>query len=307
MDRFESIEAFVSVAREGGFSAASRKLGSPVATVSRKVALLEEAIGVRLLARSTRHVALTEQGRTYFEACRRVLDDLRDADEMIAGEYRQPKGELTVTGPVGFGRHHLQPVIHDFLAAYPLIDVSLQLADRVVGLVEEHVDCAIRISSMADSSLVAREVGRIRIVACAAPGYLAARGTPSHPSQLLEHDCISWTTLGPYKAWEFRLDPGSPSESKMVPVRVRLSTTTPDSAVDAACAGVGIVQATSYHVAAAVHEGRLVPVLREFEQSPTPVSMVYPSKRLTPLKLRAFLDFVAPRLVQRLDEVARTL
>jgi DNA-binding transcriptional LysR family regulator len=307
MDKFEAIEAFVSVAQAGGFSAASRKLGSPVATVSRKVALLEEAIGVRLLARSTRHVALTEQGRMYFEACRRVLDDLRDADELIAGEYRQPKGELTVTGPVGFGRHHLQPVIHDFLAAYPLIDVSLQLADRFVGLVAEHVDCAIRISAMADSSLVAREVGRIRIAACASPAYLAARGTPTHPSQLLAHDCISWTTLGPYKAWEFQMDPSLPSASTMQPVRVRLSTTTPDSAVDAACAGLGIVQATSYHVAGAVRDGSLVPVLRAFEQAPTPVSVVYPSKRLTPLKLRAFLDFAAPRLAQRLEAVARVL
>jgi DNA-binding transcriptional LysR family regulator len=191
VDKFESIEAFVAVARAGGFSAAGRQLGSPVATVSRKVALLEEMLGVRLLARSTRHVALTEQGRTYYDACRRVLDDLHDADEMIAGEYRQPKGELTLTAPVGFGRRHLQPVVHEFLAAHPQIDVSLQLADRVVGLVEEHVDCAVRISAMADSSLVAREVGHIRIVVCASPTYLAAHGTPALPQDLLQHQCIS--------------------------------------------------------------------------------------------------------------------
>ena len=307
VDKLESIEAFVAVAKAGGFSAASRHLGSPVATLSRKVALLEEALGVRLLARSTRHVALTEQGRIYYEACRRVLDDLRDADGMIAGEYRQPKGELTLTAPVGFGRRHLQPVVHEFLAAYPQIDVSLQLADRVVGLVEEHVDCAVRISAMADSSLVAREVGYIGIVVCASPSYLAAHGAPAHPQELLQHQCISWTTLGPYKAWEFRLAPDDSSAVAMVPIRVRLSSTTSDSAVDAACAGLGLVQATTYQVAEAVREGTLVPVLRAFEQPPTPVSLVYPSKRLTPLKLRAFLDFVAPRLTRRLEEVARIL
>jgi len=307
VDKFDSIEAFVAVARAGGFSAASRQLGSPVATLSRKVALLEEAIGVRLLARSTRHVALTEQGGTYYEACRRLLDDLRDADEMVAGEYRQPKGELTLTAPVGFGRRHLQPVLHEFLVAYPQIDVSLQLADRVVGLVEEHVDCAVRISAMADSGLVAREVGHIRILVCASPAYLAAHRTPTHPQQLLQHACISWTTLGPYKAWEFRLAPDEISAPAMVPIRVRLTTTTPDSAVDAACAGLGLVQATSYQVAEAVRAGTLVPVLRAFEAPPTPVSLVYPSKRLTPLKLRAFLDFTAPRLSRRLDELARDL
>ena len=307
VDKLESLAAFVAVARAGGFSAASRQLGVPVATVSRKVADLEEAIGVRLLARSTRHVALTEQGSTYYEACRRVLEDLHDADEMVAGEYRQPKGELTLTAPVGFGRRHLQPVVHEFLAAYPQIDVSLQLADRVVGLVEEHVDCAVRISAMADSSLVAREVGHIRIVVCAAPSYLAAHGTPTHPHELLQHQCISWTTLGPYKAWEFRLGADEGSAPAMVPIRVRLSSTTPDSAVDAACAGLGVVQATSYQVAEAVREGALVPVLRNFEAAPTPVSLVYPSKRLTPLKLRAFLEFVAPRLAQRLELVAQIL
>ena len=304
-DKFESIEAFVAVARSGGFSAASRMLGVPVATVSRKVALLEAAVGVRLFARSTRHVALTEQGRVYYDACRRVLDDLSEADARVGGEYRQPKGELVLTAPIGFGRHHLQPVVHEFLAAYPLIDVNLQLADRVVGLVEEQVDCAVRISALADSSLVAREVGHIGIVVCASPAYLAAHGAPAHPRELQQHPCISWTTLGPYKTWEFRLDGAAAPVA--VPIRVRLSTSTSDSAIDAACAGLGLVQATTYQVAEAVHAGALVPVLRDHETPPTPVSLVYPSKRLTPLKLRGFLDFVAPRLSERLAAVARIM
>lgn len=305
IDKFESIEAFVAVARAGGFSAASRQLGSPVATVSRKVALLEAAVGVRLFARSTRLVALTEPGRVYYDACRRVLDDLHEADALVGGEYRQPKGELTLTAPIGFGRLHLQPVVHEFLAAYPLIDVNLRLADRVVGLAEEQVDCAVRISALADSSLVARELGHIGIVVCAAPAYLAAQGTPTHPRELLQHPCISWTTLGPYKTWEFRM--GEAGAVVPVPIRVRLSTTTSDSAVDAACAGLGLVQATTYQVAEAVRARALVPVLRAFESPPTAVSLVYPSKRLTPLKLRGFLDFVGPRLSERLAAVARIM
>lgn len=303
MDRFDAIQTFVAVARAGGFSAASRALRAPVATISRKVALLEESLGVRLFVRSTRHVALTDGGQRYFEACSRVLDDLRDADEQVTGEYRQPKGDLVIAAPLGFGRSHVQPVVHDFLRAYPLVDVHLQLADRVVPLVEEHIDCAVRISALDDSALVARRLGEIRVLVCAAPVYLAARGTPEHPASLASHDCISWTTLGSYRTWEFQLQPGRMPE--LVPVHVRLSTTTPESAVQAAIEGLGLVQATSYQVAPAVTRGDLVPLLRPFEAAPTPVHLVYPGKRLTPLKLRAFLEFAAPRLTQRLDEVER--
>jgi DNA-binding transcriptional LysR family regulator len=303
MDRFDAIFAFISVARSGGFSAASRALGTPVATVSRKVALLEEALGVRLFVRTTRHVALTEGGKRYFEACSRVIDDLRDADEQVTGEYRQPKGDLVITAPLGFGQQHLQPVVHEFLRAYPMVNVHLKLADRVVALVEEHVDCALRIGTLSDSSLVARELGAIRMVVCAAPAYLAARGTPEVLSALAEHDGISWTGLGPYKTWAFTVRQSERVIEQQVPVHVRVSTTTPESAVEAALAGVGLVQATTYQVAPHVAEGRLVPVLAAYDSEPVPVSLVYPSKRLIPLKLRALLDFAVPRLEQRLTLV----
>jgi DNA-binding transcriptional LysR family regulator len=303
MDRFDAITAFVAVARSGGFSAASRALGTPVANISRKVALLEEVLGVRLFVRTTRHVALTEGGKRYFEACSRVIDDLRDADEEVTGEYRQPKGDLVITAPLGFGQQHLQPVVQEFLQAYPQVNVHLQLADRVVALVEEHVDCALRIGALVDSSLVARELGAIRMVVCAAPAYLSARGTPLEPSGLEEHDCISWTGLGPHKTWEFTLRVGEKAIELRVPVHVRLSTTTAESALQAALAGIGLVQATTYQVAPHVAEGRLVPVLAAYDSNAVPVSMVYPGKRLIPLKLRALLDFAVPRLEQRLKQV----
>lgn len=304
MDRFDAITAFVAVARSGGFSAASRALGTPVANVSRKVALLEEDLGVRLFVRTTRHVALTEGGKRYFEACSRVIDDLRDADEEVTGEYRQPKGDLVITAPLGFGQQHLQPVVHEFLQAYPQVNVHLQLADRVVALVEEHVDCAVRIGALNDSSLVARELGSIHMVVCAAPAYLAAHGAPEDLPSLANHACISWTGLGPYKTWTFTERDGDRALERQVPVHVRVSTTTPESALQAALAGVGLVQATSYQVAPHVTQGRLVPVLSAYDSESVPVNLIYPSKRLIPLKLRALLDFAVPRLEQRLDLVS---
>ncbi|EYC50066.1 LysR family transcriptional regulator [Hylemonella gracilis str. Niagara R] len=303
MDRFDAITAFVAVARSGGFSAASRALGMPVANVSRKVALLEEALGVRLLVRTTRHVALTDGGKRYFETCSRVLDAMRDADEEVSGEYREPKGDLVITAPLGFGQQHLQPVVHEFLRAYAQVNVHLQLVDRVLPLVEEHVDCALRIGTLGDSSLVARELGAIRVVVCAAPAYLQARGTPLDLSALAGHDCISWTGLGVSKTWTFSVRQGDKVTEQQLPVHVRVSTSTPESALQAAIAGLGLVQATSYQVAPHVAAGRRVPVLTAHDSEPLPVSLVYPSKRLIPLKLRALLDFATPRLEQCLAEV----
>ncbi len=300
MDKLESIEVFVAVARAGGFSAASRALGLPLPTVSRKVAELEEALGVRLFERSTRRVVSSDVAQPYFDACSRLLDDLRDADATVTGEHQSPKGELTVTAPVGFGRSHLQPVVQEFLREHPLINMRLLMVDRVVNLVEEQVDAALRISDLPDSSLVARALGHIKMVVVAAPAYLARAGQPKHPSDVAAHDCILWASLGARRAWQFRVE----REETMFPIGVRLTTTLPESAVEAAQAGLGLAQVTSYQAAAGVQAGTLVPVLREFESAPTPVSLVHPSKRRVPLKVRAFLDHAAPRLTHRLTAVA---
>ena len=294
---------FVAVAKSGGFSAAARSLGQPVATVSRRVAELESELGAKLFDRSTRHVTLTEGGASYFAACQRILEDLREADERISGEHQTPKGELTVSAPVGLGRQHLQPICHEFLRAFPEVDLQLQMVDRVINLLDEHVDVALRVSSLPDSSLVARPVGSIRMVVCASPDYLARRGTPTHPTELDRHDCISWSSLGPFKSWLFC----DGETETMFPIKVRMTTTMPDSAVQAAVAGMGLVQATSYQLASDVVTGRLVPVLRTFEAAPTPVNFVYQSGRLLPQKVRAFLDFAAPRLSERLQDVGRVL
>ncbi|MBS0374705.1 MAG: LysR family transcriptional regulator [Proteobacteria bacterium] len=303
MDRLEGISAFVAVARNGGFSAAARASGIPLATVSRRVGDLERELGVRLLHRTTRHVGLTDAGREYLETCARLLDDLREAEEAIAGAQRAPKGELSVTAPIAFGRLHLQPIAVEFLKAYPEIRLRLLLVDRVVNLVEEQVDAAVRISPLADSTLVARPVGHIRMVVCASPTYLAAHGAPRHPSELATHDCIAWSALGAGGDWYFREE----GEDRAHRVRARLATTIAESATAAAEASLGLVQVTSYQAEAALLAGALRPVLRAFECEPTPVSLVHASNRLVPLRLRAFLDFVAPRLTERLKRVQASL
>jgi len=303
MDKLESIRVFVAVARAGGFSAAARTLGVPLATVSRKVAELEESLAVRLFERSTRQVVLSETARDYFAACQRLLADLQDADDGVTGEHRAPKGELTVTAPTGFGRQHLEPVLIEFMRQYPDITVRLTLVDRLVNLLDEHVDVAVRINNLPDSSLVARRVGEIRMVVCGGPGYLRDHGVPRHPAELNDHSCILWASLGPLKTWMFS-DGGVDA---MFPIRVRLTATLPDTVLAAAVADLGLAQVTSYQAEAVVRAGQLVPVLRDFEAAPTAVSLVHPSNRHTPLKLRAFLDFAAPRLAERLDAIARIL
>jgi DNA-binding transcriptional LysR family regulator len=299
MDRIESMSAFVAVAKAAGFSAAARQIGIPLATISRRVADLESALGVRLLHRSTRQVVLTEVGQNFFATCQRLLEDLKDAEEAVTGEFRSPKGEVTVTAPMGFGRLHLQSVAMDFLAAYPEINLRLLLIDRVVDLVDEHVDVALRIAELPDSRLIARPLGNIRVVVSAAPKYLARRGIPKHPSELMRHDCIAWSTLGLLNTWWFK----GGGKERTFPIRTRLTTTSADSAIAAAQSGLGLVQTTSYQAEQGVRDGNLVVALQEFECAATPVSLVYVSNRLLPLKLRAFLDFVAPRLSERLKSI----
>ncbi len=203
MDRLAAIKVFVAIADAGSLSAAGRRLGMPLTTVSRHLAALEAQIGVRLITRTTRDLALTEPGRHYLETCRRVIAELDAADLRLAGEHAEPQGELAVTAPVVFGRLHVLPVVVEFLAMYPLVTARMLLVDRVVDLIEEGLDIAVRIGSLPDSSLVATRLGAIRCVVCASPSYLAKRGTPASPQELAGHDCIAFHTLQPAERWSF--------------------------------------------------------------------------------------------------------
>ncbi|VVE24104.1 LysR family transcriptional regulator [Pandoraea anhela] len=292
MNRLESMSILIAVVDAGSLSAAARRLGMPLATVSRKVAELEAHLKTRLLHRTTRQLSLTEAGSAYVAACRRILEAIGEAERTATGEYVVPKGELVLTAPVVFGRLHVLPVVAEFLAQYPEIDVRLMLTDRVVHLMDEQTDVALRIGDLPDSTLVARRIGAVRRVICASPGYLAAHGTPVQPRDLAGHACITFEVLASRRAWEF----GAGRSEQSVPIRSRLAVNTAEAAISAAVLGVGFVRVLSYQVAQALRDDSLRVVLEDFEAVPLPVNLVHKGQNPLPLKLRVFLDFAAPRL-----------
>jgi len=300
MDRLESMSILVVAVEVGSLSAASRRLGMPLATVSRKVSELEGHLGTRLLNRSSRRLTLTDAGRSFVVACKRILDDVKEAERAAAGEYTAPTGELTISAPIVFGRLHVLPVVSEFLRDYPDIDIRMVLSDQVVNLFEEHVDLAVRIGELPDSSLVATRLGTMRRVVCASPAYFSAHGKPKSPGELSAHDCVTFEGLTAPTAWTFTIGRSTTS----VPIHSRLLVNTAEAAIDAAIAGVGITRVLSYQVASAIRAGKLTVALQEFEPAPWPISLVYGGGRLLPLKVRAFLDFTAPRLKSRLAESA---
>jgi DNA-binding transcriptional LysR family regulator len=292
MDRLDAMATLIAAVDGGSLSAASRALGMPLATVSRKVSELEAHLRTQLVVRTSRKLLLTEAGRAYVAAGRRILDEIEEAERAASGEYRAPRGHLTITAPIMFGRLHVEPVVLAFLEAYREIDARLVLADHVVNLVDDQVDVAIRIGRLPDSAMVATRLGAVGWVTCAGPGYLARRGTPDRLDALPDHDCIMFEGLYSNTVWSF----GRGKETFAVPIRPRFAVNTADAAIAAALAGTGITRVLSYQVADAVASGKLELILRAFEPEPLPVHLVYPAQSLLPLKLRAFLDFAAPRL-----------
>jgi DNA-binding transcriptional LysR family regulator len=292
MDRLDAMETLLAAVEGGSLSAASRKLGMPLPTVSRKISELEAHLRTRLLTRTTRSLTLTDAGRSYVEACRRILEDVEEAERMASGEYAAPRGDLLITAPIVFGRLHVLPVVAGFLKAYPDINVRLLLADRVVNLLEDHVDLAVRIGELPDSSLMATRVGSIRSVVCASKAYFDARGVPQTPQELVARDCVTFDGLASPARWTFSVR----GTNVAVNVRSRLIVSTAEAAIDAAIASVGITRVLSYQLESALRAGTVALALREFEPAPWPVSLVYMGQGLLPLKVRAFLDYAGPRL-----------
>jgi DNA-binding transcriptional LysR family regulator len=287
------MDVFVAAAAAGSFSAASRELRMPLPTVSRKIADLETHLSAKLFVRSTRKLTLTEVGQAYLAACRRILEEIAEADRSASGQYNAPQGELIVTAPMVFGRLHVLPVVADFLAGHPRVDVRLVQSDRHLSLIDEHLDVAVRIGTLPDSGLVATQLGTVRRVVCASPAYLAAKGTPKSPEHLEEHACVTFPGLGGAYPWVFRGD--EPTR-----VRSRLTVNTAAAAIAGAVAGVGLTRVLSYQVANEVARGELAVVLKKFEPEPIPVNLVYVRERRLTAKLRAFIDYAAPMLRERL-------
>ena len=293
MDRLDAMKVFLTVVECGSLSAAGRRLGMPLATVSRKLAELEEHLGARLLSRSTRRLEITESGRGYEQACRRILDDVAGAEAAVAGEYDAPRGELAVSAPIVFGRLHVLPVLTDFLRLHAEVDVRLALTDRIAHLIDEHVDVALRIGALPDSRLNAVPVGQLRSVVCASPDWLKSHGTPRAPGDLAAHRCITLEATFP-RPWRFA------GGVEFTPARPRLVVNTAEAAIDAAASGLGVTRVLSYQADAALRDKRLRLLLREFEPAPAPVHLVYDGQQRVTSKLRTFLDFAAPRLRKRL-------
>jgi DNA-binding transcriptional LysR family regulator len=300
LDRLRELEVFVAVAEANGLARAGARLRISPPAVTRAVASLEKRLGARLFNRTTRSLSLTEAGTRFLASTRRLLAELADAERDALGESAEPAGQLTVTASVSFGRMTLAPIVRSFLRQRPRVTASLLLLDRVVNLVEEGVDVALRIAQLPDSSLVARRVGEVRRVLVASPRYLAKQGRPVAPAELERHQLIAFTGLMPTREWRF----GTGRSAVHVSVAPRLEINDASAAIAAAEAGEGISIALSYMVARAVASGRLVTLLDGFMPVAVPVQLVYPHARLVAPKLRAFLDFAAPRLSTALSEAA---
>ncbi len=292
MDRLDAMGVLLSVVEHGSLSAASRALHSPLPTVSRKISDLETLLGVRLFTRTSRRMLLTEAGESYVSAAREILERVEEAERRATGEYVAPKGELTMTAPIVFGRLHVLPVVTDFLKAFPDININMIMSDRPISLADEHIDVALRISRLSDSSLMAIRLGSTRTTVYANPDYLKRHSRPSHPDELKQHDCIAFEGVLSTRFWTFN----DGEKDIPVPIRTRLSVNTAEAAVDAAASGLGVTRVMAYQAKRAVDAGLLVPLLEDFEREASPVHLVHLSAGLMPLKLRTFLDFATPRL-----------
>jgi len=295
LDRLAAIRVFVAVADAGSLSAAGRRLGMPLSTVSRHLKALEDELDTRLITRTTRKLALTAPGRAYAATCRQVLEQLDGAARSLAGERAEPRGEIALTAPVLFGRLYVLPVVTPFLAANRQVSARLLLVDRVVDLVEEGLDVGVRIGHLPDSSLRATRLGSIRYVTCASPAYLDKRGEPSTPFELSAHDCISFSTISHPERWSF----GGEKERR-VTVGLRLIVNTAEAAIDAAKDGLGIARVLSYQAERSFAEGSLRRILRAFEPEPIPVNLVHREERLPQPRVESFIAFAVPRLRQAL-------
>jgi DNA-binding transcriptional LysR family regulator len=288
MDRIDAMHAFVTVADLQGFAPAARKLGLSPSGVTRLIAALEDRLGARLLQRTTRQVALTDVGARYLERARRILADVEEAESSAEGERTRPRGRLVVSAPVGFGRLHVSPVVSAYLKRYPEVSAELRLSDRMINLVEEGVDLAVRIGHLPDSTLVARHVGEMRRIVVASHDYLKRRGEPNSPGAVASHDTIQFGAMTAAPDWRFVEDG---REIRVTP-HPRFSTNSADAALQYAEAGGGLTRVLAYQAAESLKARRLQIVLAPFEQPAMPIHVVYPTTRLLSAKVRTFIDLV---------------
>ncbi len=296
MDRLSRLEAFVKVAETHSFSEAARRLRTSKSLVSRQIAALETELGVRLLQRTTRSMALTEAGRSYFQRLSQILAELEETNSSVSQLQAAARGMLRVSAPMSFGLLHLAPALPDFLLRYPNVDVDMSMSDRFTDLVDEGFDLAVRIGKLHDSSLVARKLAPIRRVVCGSPDYLKARGTPASPADLKQHECLCYSNITLAHEWRFVTPEGEPWP---VEVKGRLAANNGDALKMAALRGLGLVNQPTFIVGDELQSGTLVSVLDRFIPQDSALSAVYPHARHLSPKVRVFIDFLAERFGPR--------
>lgn len=292
MDRLQAMATFLAVVETGGFASAARRLSMSPSVVTRAVCELEERLRIKLLTRTTRTVKVTEAGMRYAESCRRILMDIEEADSAAADANALPRGQLTVTSSVNFGCMYISPIARDYLTRFPEVEINCWFLDRIVNLVDEGVDVAIRIGELPDSSLQAIKVGEVREVLCASPTYLRQRGTPKHPEDLSQHVVISATGVTPTPEWRFR----DGSKNLAIRVQPRFTTTMNEAAAECAVAGFGITRLPLFQIARWVKKGTLALVLEAFERPAVPIHIVHREGRYGTRKVRAFIDMAVDAL-----------
>lgn len=306
MDRLDAMAAFVVVVDEGSLAAAARRLGYSPAAVTRAIASLEDRLGAQLLHRTTRALRLTSLGETYLTTCRQVLDELQRVELGAAADQDTPRGLLTLTAPVLFGRLRIRPVLDRFLDTNPAVQARLVLLDRVVNLVDEGIDVAVRFAHLPDSSMVATHLGEVRRVLCASPAYIERHGVPHTPSELSSHACIM-SNEAAAEPWSFAHDTGRRRGLQTALIHPRLIVNAAAAAIDSALDGHGVTRVMSYQVASDVVAGRLVLLLVDYVPPPIPVHFVMQADRSMTAKLRAFIDFAAPLLRTDLMQISQLI
>ena len=301
MDRFTEFETFVAVAEKGGFNAAARKLNRSPPTVTRIVAGLEQRIGTRLFLRTTRQVALTEVGEQLFRDAKQVLDDLNIAEAAASGAHEEPKGVLSVTASVIFGRRYVAPILRDFVDRYPEVSTRALFLDRNVNLIEEGLDVAVRIGDLPNSSLTAVRVGEVRWILVASPGYLERHGEPEALDDLQHHRLAAPSSVTEADSWGFEAA-GIKRNLEIAPAFV---ANTIDASIDAACEGWAITRALSYQVSDELRSGELVEVLAGYEDRRIPIHLVHAEGPLRAAKIRAFVDHAARLLCKEAQNWAK--
>jgi DNA-binding transcriptional LysR family regulator len=286
MDKFAAMKTFVRIVEAGSLTGAANSLDTSPPTVVRTLAALERKLGVSLLKRTTRRIHLTDEGTQYLERCRDILAATQEAEDILVARRTEPVGKLSVTASVAFGRRYLTPIVYGFLQRYPRVSAEVLLVDRVVDLIDEGMDAAIRIAHLRDSSLVAIEVGRVRRVVCASEKYLRRHGVPQLPNDIRTHRCVRHLGLSPRNEWHFQVG----SRQQAIPINSVMTCNEIDGAVDACIEGLGLGVFLSYMVAPYRKAGQLKYVLETFETEPMPVQVVYPQTRLMSNRVRVFVD-----------------